>query len=98
MQHLIGITRTMDHLPAADGTAARHAAGRTPGWTGAGWRQPAARGATLLVSSHVLSEVERICDQVVILHEGRIAAAGALDAVVAPGESLEDAFVRAVRA
>jgi ABC-2 type transport system ATP-binding protein len=62
------------------------------------WIQAArARGATVLVASHVLSEVERTCDQVVILHEGRIAAAGALDAVVAPGESLEDAFVRAVR-
>jgi ABC-2 type transport system ATP-binding protein len=62
------------------------------------WIQAArARGATLLVSSHVLSEVERTCDQVVILNEGRIAAAGATDALVQPGETLEDAFVRAVR-
>jgi ABC-2 type transport system ATP-binding protein len=62
------------------------------------WIQSAReRGATVLVASHVLSEVERTCDQVVILHEGHIAAAGALDALVAPGESLEDAFVRAVR-
>ena len=62
------------------------------------WIQAArARGATLLVSSHVLSEVERTCDQVVILHEGRVAAAGALDALVEPGGTLEDAFVRAVR-
>ncbi|HTY18546.1 MAG TPA: ABC transporter ATP-binding protein [Myxococcota bacterium] len=56
-----------------------------------------ARGATLLVSSHVLSEVERVCDQVVILREGRIAAAGAVDQLLLPGETLEDAFVRAVR-
>ena len=56
-----------------------------------------ARGATLLVCSHVLSEVERTCDQVVILDQGRIAAAGPLDTLVLPGESLEDAFVRAVR-
>ena len=56
-----------------------------------------ARGATLLVSSHVLSEVERVCDQVVILREGRIAAAGAVDQLLQPGETLEDAFVRAVR-
>jgi len=62
------------------------------------WIQAArARGATLLVSSHVLSEVERTCDQLVILHEGHVAAAGALDAIVQPGESLEDAFVRSVR-
>jgi ABC-2 type transport system ATP-binding protein len=57
-----------------------------------------ARGATVLVSSHVLSEVERVCDHVAILREGRLAAAGAVDRIVQPGESLEDAFVRAVRA
>ena len=62
------------------------------------WIQAArARGATVLVSSHGLSEVERTCDQVAILHEGRVAAAGALDALVRAGETLEDAFVRAVR-
>jgi ABC-2 type transport system ATP-binding protein len=55
------------------------------------------RGCTVLVSSHVLSEVERTCDQVAILHDGRIAALGPIDQVVAPGESLEDAFVRLVR-
>ena len=55
-----------------------------------------ARGATVLVSSHVLSEVERTCDHVVILREGRVVASGALDALVQPGESLEDLFVRVV--
>ena len=62
------------------------------------WIQAAReRGCTILVSSHVLSEVERTCDQVAILHEGRVVANGGLDEVVAPGESLEDAFVRLVR-
>ena len=55
-----------------------------------------ARGATVLVSSHVLSEVERTCDHVVILREGRVAASGALETLVQPGETLEDVFVRAV--
>jgi len=62
-----------------------------------GWIESArARGATVLVSSHVLSEVERTCESVVILREGRIAASGALEALLQPGESLEDLFVRAV--
>jgi ABC-2 type transport system ATP-binding protein len=63
-----------------------------------GWIQSAReRGAALLVSSHTLSEVERTCDRVAILNDGRLAASGALADLVGPGESLEDAFVRAVR-
>lgn len=59
----------------------------------------AARGTscTLLISSHVLTEVEKICDHAVIMHEGRVAASGAIDTLLRPGESLEDAFVRIVR-
>jgi len=56
------------------------------------------RGCTVLLSSHGLSEVERVCDHVAILHEGRVVTAGAVDDVVAEGETLEDAFVRWVRA
>ena len=55
------------------------------------------RGAALLVSSHGLSEVERTCDRIAILDEGRLVASGALAELVGPGESLEDAFVRAMR-
>ena len=55
------------------------------------------RGCTVLVSSHILSEVERTCDQVAILHEGRVVASGRLDQVVGADESLEDAFLRLVR-
>jgi len=62
------------------------------------WIQQAREeGATVLVSSHVLSEVERTCDRVAILHEGRLAASGSLDEVLHAGESLEDAFVRLIR-
>lgn len=55
------------------------------------------RGCAVLVSSHLLSEVERTCDRIAILDEGRVAASGSLDELVRPGESLEDAFVRLVR-
>ena len=37
------------------------------------------RGKTVFLNSHLLSEVEMICDQVAMIREGRIAAAGALD-------------------
>jgi ABC-2 type transport system ATP-binding protein len=56
-----------------------------------------ARGATVLVSSHQLSEVERTCDHIAILDRGRIAASGELRTLVREGETLEDVFVRAVR-
>jgi len=35
-----------------------------------------ARGATVLISSHVLSEVEQVCDRVGIVREGRLATVG----------------------
>jgi ABC-2 type transport system ATP-binding protein len=34
------------------------------------------RGATVLFSSHILSEVQRICDRVAIIREGKIVSAG----------------------
>lgn len=37
-------------------------------------REENARGATVLFSSHILSEVQRICDRVAIIREGRIVA------------------------
>jgi ABC-2 type transport system ATP-binding protein len=64
-----------------------------------GWIQRAReRGAAVLMCSHTLSEIERICDRVAILHDGRLAASGAIAELVREGESLEDAFVRVVRA
>jgi len=41
------------------------------------------RGATIILNSHLLTEVERVCDRVVILHHGRTIASGSLDEVVA---------------
>src|SRR5439155_2207204 len=39
-------------------------------------RITAEHGATVLLSTHLLSEVEEICSHVLILHKGRVAAAG----------------------
>jgi ABC-2 type transport system ATP-binding protein len=55
-----------------------------------------ARGATVFLTSHVLEVVERLCDRVAIINEGRIAITGAMEELRAGGESLEDAFVRVV--
>jgi Cu-processing system ATP-binding protein len=39
------------------------------------------RGVTVVISSHVLSELEGRTDRAVILHQGRVAADGTLDAI-----------------
>jgi len=41
-------------------------------------REQRAAGATLFLSSHVLAEVEQVCDRVGIVREGRLAAVGTL--------------------
>lgn len=40
-----------------------------------------ARGATLFLNSHLLSETERVCDRVGILYGGRVVREGTLDAL-----------------
>ena len=45
-------------------------------------------GITVLLSSHLLEEVERICDDVVILGGGVVAASGSLDQLRGEGEGL----------
>ena len=42
-----------------------------------------AQGATILLSSHVLSEVQRYCDRAAIIREGRIIAEGAVEDLAA---------------
>jgi ABC-2 type transport system ATP-binding protein len=54
-----------------------------------------AGGHTVLISSHILSEIEMTCDRVVILHEGRLLASGALDELMAKANAAIVAEVRA---
>jgi sodium transport system ATP-binding protein len=56
-------------------------------------------GACVLFSSHVMHEVAMLCDRVVMLAEGRIAAAGAPAEVLERHglSSLEDLFVSVSR-
>jgi ABC-2 type transport system ATP-binding protein len=41
------------------------------------------RGATVILNSHLLTEVEQVCDRVIIVNRGRIVASGTLDEVIA---------------
>jgi ABC-2 type transport system ATP-binding protein len=43
------------------------------------------RGVAVLLNSHLLSEVELVCDRVVIVDRGRVVAEGAPQELVAPG-------------
>jgi ABC-2 type transport system ATP-binding protein len=54
------------------------------------------RGATIFLTSHVLEVVERLCDRVAIIHEGRLVTEASMQELRHGAESLEDAFVRAV--
>jgi ABC-2 type transport system ATP-binding protein len=54
-----------------------------------------AGGGTVILSSHVMAVVERLCDHVAILAHGQLRAVGPLDAVRG-GRDLEDVFVELV--
>ena len=56
------------------------------------------RGTTILLNSHLLSEVERVCDRVAIMSRGRILKEGPMEELVPEGTSLEDVFMQAVEA
>ena len=55
-----------------------------------------ARGGTVLLNSHLLSEVERMCDRVAIIHAGRVVREGAVDELLAGDRELEDVFIEVV--
>jgi len=56
------------------------------------------RGKTVIYSTHVMSEVEKLCDVIGIIHGGRLVAEGTLAALQARfGEhDMEEIFVKAV--
>jgi sodium transport system ATP-binding protein len=56
------------------------------------------RGKTVIFSTHVMSEVEKLCDSIAIIHGGRILAEGALAQLRQQSgmERLEDIFIKVV--
>lgn len=53
----------------------------------------AAAGATVLFSSHLLSEVERICTHAAVMRAGRLIAYGSVAELLGPHGSLEAAYL-----
>ncbi len=55
-----------------------------------------AQGKTIMINSHILSEVEKFANKVIILNHGQVRASGSLDEVRA-GQTLEDRFYTLVK-
>ncbi len=51
------------------------------------------RAHTVILSSHILGEVQAVCQQILILSKGHLAAAGSLEELTADGKSLEEVFL-----
>ncbi|MGH7681827.1 MAG: ABC transporter ATP-binding protein [Candidatus Eiseniibacteriota bacterium] len=57
------------------------------------------KGRTVIFSTHIMTEAERICDEIAVIEQGDILAQGTLDDIKRQGghASLEDAFIDIVR-
>ena len=57
------------------------------------------QGKTILFSTHIMSEAEKLCDRIAIIHGGRILACDTLDRLreATGGHYLEDIFVHYVK-
>jgi ABC-2 type transport system ATP-binding protein len=53
-------------------------------------------GRTVLFSSHVLSDVEALCDRVIILRKGRVVVAGRINELIRKEATLREVVLRGV--
>lgn len=55
------------------------------------------QGASILMSTHILSTAERYCDRIILLHEGRVRAQGTMNelrqAFQMPNATLDDLYI-----
>jgi sodium transport system ATP-binding protein len=62
-------------------------------------REFRSQGKTILFSTHIMSEAEKLCDRIAIIHSGRILACGTLDELrqATGAHYLEDIFIQYVK-
>ena len=53
-------------------------------------------GITVIINSHLLSEVEKTCKTAAIMHRGKILVKDSINSIVKDGETLEDVFIKYV--
>lgn len=54
-------------------------------------------GKTIFFSSHILSDIEEVCDRIGVIHKGHKIYAGTLSAFLPPGKKLEEHFIQIIR-
>lgn len=54
-------------------------------------------GKTIFFNTHILSDVEALCDRIGILNHGHLVASGNVKELMSAGEGLEDYFVRVIQ-
>jgi sodium transport system ATP-binding protein len=57
------------------------------------------QGKCILLSTHIMSEAEKLCDQIGVIHKGKLLSVGSLEELRAQTSKhyLEDVFVEIVR-
>jgi len=83
MKQRLGIAQAILHEPQVllldEPTSALDPAGR---YEVLDWIRSLNGSATVFLSSHILGDIERICDQVAILHQGKLIKAGDRDSIL----------------
>lgn len=52
---------------------------------------------TFIISSHMIHEMERMCNRIGIVYEGRLVQAGLLSELLSPGQTLEEYYLDRLR-
>ncbi|HBN26656.1 MAG TPA: ABC transporter ATP-binding protein, partial [Desulfobacteraceae bacterium] len=54
-------------------------------------------GKTIFFSTHILNDVEILCDRIAVLHKGSILYSGSTHDFIEKNENLEDAFINLIK-